>query len=233
VHPVNPPQTTITLTRLWPGTTFNWSVVVVTSTGKRSAPSNTVSYTTPPDTTPPTAPVLSTTGLWPTRAGLSWTSSADASTQVFYTLLADGSPYASGEVALRQLTIYDLQPGTTHTYTVVARDWFGNTSESNTITATTPEKTDVSPPSAPANLRLSSESSVPEIWLDWDPSTDDTDPQSLILYELYLNGVRDHVVIGGADTITYCVGNGPNAITVRAVDTSGNASGFSNEIVFC
>jgi hypothetical protein len=35
------------------------------------------------------------------------------------------------------------------------------------------------------------------------------------------------------ETITYCRGNGPNTITIRAVDTAGNASAFSNEIVFC
>ena len=230
---VDPPQTTITLTRLWPGSTFNWSVDVVSLSGKRSAPSNTVTFTTPPDTTPPTAPTLSTTGVWPTRIGLTWTSSTDNATQVFYTLLADGSQYFSGEIGLQRLTIYDLQPGTTHTYTVLARDYFGNTSQSNTVTVTTPPKTENNPPTAPTNLRLGPNSSIPEIWLEWDPSTDDTDSQALILYEIFLNGVRADVQIGGTNTIVYCAGNGQNAITVRAVDTSGNASGFSNEVFFC
>ena len=37
----------------------------------------------------------------------------------------------------------------------------------------------------------------PEAWLDWQQSTDDTDPQSEILYDVYLNGVRnDDGVIG-------------------------------------
>lgn len=230
---VDPPQTTITLTRLWPGSTFNWSVDVVSLSGKRSAPSNTVTFTTPPDTTPPTAPTLSTTGVWPTRIGLTWTSSTDNATQVFYTLLADGSQYFSGEIGLQRLTIYDLQPGTTHTYTVLARDYFGNTSQSNTVTVTTPPKTENNPPTAPTNLRLGPNSSIPEIWLEWDPSTDDTDSQALILYEIFLNGVRADVQIGGTNTIVYCAGNGQNAITARAVDTSGNASEFSNEIFFC
>ena len=230
---VDPPQTTVTLTRLWPGSTFNWSVDVVSLSGKRSAPSNTVTFTTPPDTTPPTAPTLSTTGVWPTRIGLTWTSSTDNATQVFYTLLADGSQYFSGEIGLQRLTIYDLQPATTHSYTVLARDYFGNTSQSNTVTVTTPPKTENNPPTAPTNVRLGPNSTIPEIWLEWDPSTDDTDSQALILYEIFLNGVRADVQIGGTNTIVYCAGNGQNAITVRAVDSSGNASGFSNEIFFC
>lgn len=75
--------------------------------------------------------------------------------------------------------------------------------------------------------------SLDEIWLDWDPSTDDTDSQGLFLYETLLNGVRDHVVIGGTDTITYCPGESRTTIAIRAVDTSGNVSGVSNEIAFC
>lgn len=113
------------------------------------------------------------------------------------------------------------------------RDYFGNTAESNVVTVTTPAVTDTTPPTVPTNLRLSSEAVAPEIWLDWDQSTDDTDPQWQIMYDVYLNGELDHAAIGYGETITYCRGEGPNTIAIRAVDTSGNASAFSNEIVFC
>jgi hypothetical protein len=129
--------------------------------------------------------------------------------------------------------VLGLQPSSSHTFTVIARDAFGNSAQSNTLNVTTPAKTDNNAPSVPQNLRLSSESSVPEIWLDWDPSTDDTDTPSQIGYEVFLNGEFDHVRIGGPDTITYCKGEGPNIVTVRAVDTSGNASAFSNQVTFC
>jgi chitodextrinase len=229
---VDPPQTTTTLTSLMPGSTFNWSVVAVSLSGKRSAPSNTVTFTTPPDTTPPTAPTLSVNGVWPTRAAVSWTSSSDIS-GANYTLLVNGSPYSSGEVALRQLTVLDLAPATTYTFTVLARDRFGNTSQSNTETVTTPPKTDNTPPTAPTNLRLGPQTTSDEIWLEWDPSTDNADSQGLILYEILISGVRDHRVIGGTDTIVYCPAVVPATFTIRAVDTSGNVSGPSNQITFC
>ena len=55
------------------------------------------------------------------------------------------------------------------------------------------------------------------------------------MYEVFLNGVLDGLgtTIGYGETITYCQGEGPNTIAIRAVDTSGNASAFSNEIMFC
>jgi chitodextrinase len=230
---VDPPRTTITFTRLLPNTTFNWSVVAISSSGKRSASSNTVTYTTPPDSTPPSAPALSVTGLWPTRIALDWTASIDDVSQVSYTLIADGSPSPSNLIGWGDALILRLAPESTHTYQVVARDASGNTAASNSVTVTTPAKTDNTPPTAPTSLRLSSESAIPEIWLDWDPAADDSDPQSLIMYEVFLNGVLDHATVGTVETVTYCVGAGQNAITVRAVDTSGNASAFSNEIVFC
>jgi chitodextrinase len=231
---VDPPKTTFTFSRLWPGTTFNYSVVAIDQNGNRSAPSNTVTYTTPPDATPPSAPTLSVTGLWPTRVSLAWTQSTDTS-QVFVTLLVDGSPSFSGQLGYLSFTVLRLVPETTHTFQISVRDFFGNTAESNTVTVTTPAVTDRTPPTVPQNLRLSSESSIPEIWLDWNRSTDDTDPQSLIMYEVFLNGVLDQLgtTIGAGDTITYCQGEGTNTIAVRAVDTSGNASAFSNQIVFC
>jgi chitodextrinase len=230
---VNPPQTTFSNSYLWPNTTFNYSVVALDAAGNRSGRSNTVSYTTPPDTTPPTAPTLTETGVWPTRASVAWTTSRDNVSQVWYTLLVDGSQYGSDMIGSRSALVLDLSPSTTYTFQVTVRDYFGNTNESNVVTVTTPPVTDTQAPTAPTNLRLSSESSVPEIWLDWDQSTDDTDSQSQIMYEVFLNGELADRTIGYGETVTYCRGEGSNTIAVRAVDTSGNASGFSNEIAFC
>jgi hypothetical protein len=231
---VDPPKTTWTFPNLWPGTTFNWSVIAIDANGNRSAPSNTVTYTTPPDVTPPTAPTLSLAAVWPTRIAVAWTRSTDT-TQVFYTLLVDGVPLYDGQLGFQSATILRVAPETTHEFKVTVRDYFGNTAESNTLTVTTPAVTERNSPTVPQNLRLSSESSVPEIWLDWDASTDDTDPQSLILYEVFINGVLDQLgtTIGAPETVTYCQGSGVNTIAIRAVDTSGNASAFGNEITFC
>jgi chitodextrinase len=231
---VNPPQTTFTNTRLSPDRTYSCFVYALDAAGNRSGNSNTVSYTTPPDATPPTAPTLTATTVWPTRVSLSWTESVDNVSQVYYTLLVDGSPYGADQIGYRADTVLHLSPSTTYVFRVTVRDSFGNTAQSNVLSVTTPAVTDTVPPTAPANLSLSSESSPPEAWLDWDQSTDNTDPQSQILYEVYVNGelATESTVIGYGSTIAYCRAEGTNTIMVKATDTSGNVSAPSNEILF-
>jgi hypothetical protein len=118
---------------------------------------------------------------------------------------------------------------------VIARDAFGNSVESNVLTVTTPPKFDDVPPTAPTNFRLSSESTPPEIWLDWDQSTDDTDPQSQLLYEVFQNGEADGelAALGTGEGLVYCdVEGAVNTLVIRAIDSSGNASALSNQISF-
>ena len=47
-----------------------------------------------------------------------------------------------------------------------------------------------------------------------------------------LLGLLLHGALGGGSTITYCLDPGPTVVTIKAVDSSGNVSGPSNEIVF-
>lgn len=231
---INPPQTTFSHSKLWPNTTFRYSVVALDTAGNRSASSNTVTYTTPPDTTAPSPPpTLTATKVYPTRIYLAWTASKDNVSQVWYTLYRNGVQEGSNLIGSNGATLLELTPATTYTFKVTAGDAFGNVTESNTLSVTTPPVTDTVPPTVPTNLALSSESSPPEIWLDWDQSTDDTDLQSEILYDVYVNGELDHAAIGYGETITYCRPAGVrNTIVLRAVDTSGNESAPSNDIAF-
>lgn len=227
---VDPPQTTISLSRLWPGRTTTYTVVTVDLNGNRSAPSNRVTHTTPPDTTPPSpAPVVSLQNAWPTRIMVGWTLARDELTQTWHDLYIDGVVHF--EAFLTPWTILYLDPQSTHTFQVKARDYFGNTVESNVLTVTTPSKTDNNPPTAPTNLQFSFQTAAPELWLTWNQSSDDTDSAALILYETYLNGVLvPDGVIGGTNTIAYCRDTGPTTVVLRAVDTSGNRSGPSNAL---
>ena len=231
---VDPPGTTMTWPNLMPNRTFSFTVYAVSSNGKRSGDSNAVTFTTPPDSTAPSpAPVLSPVLITPARISVSWTASTDNTSQVWHTLLMDGAPQFSDYIGLRSWTTCYVDPGSTHTLQVTARDAWGNVATSNVLTVTTPAKTDFTPPSAPTNLHLTFQSSPPEAWLAWTASTDDTDPQSLILYETWLNGVLvQDGLVGGTWTVTYCRDTAPMEIVLRAVDSSGNRSGPSNVIQF-
>jgi len=233
---VDPPTATLTRSRLMPGRTTTWTVITVDMNGNRSAPSNAVTFTTPPDTTPPSpAPSLSLVAVYPTRISVTWTASGDDTSLVSYTLWLDGVPQSSAFAS--PATILHVAPNTTHQLRVTATDAYGNTASSNVLSVTTPPVTDTVAPTAPTNLTLGPESTSPEAWLSWTQSTDDTDPQSLILYEIYFDGVVNPVNdgnVGYPAAVAYCApdASGPTTIVVRAVDTSGNTSGPSNEVLF-
>jgi chitinase len=152
---VDPPQTTLSLSRLWPGRTTTYTVVTVDVNGHRSAPSNGVTHTTPPDTTPPSpAPVLTAQAVYPTRIIVSWTQSVDALSQTSHTLFVDGAPVFNAVIS--PWTVFYLEPSSNHTFKVTASDYFGNTVESDVLSVTTPPKTDNVAPTAPTNLQFSS-----------------------------------------------------------------------------
>jgi chitin-binding protein len=103
-------QTSYTRTRLWPNINHSWIVYAVDTKGNDSAESNTVTYRTPPDTTPPSTPSLSAPFVGPTRVQLDWTDSVDDVSGVTYTVNIDGSPAQTA--SLSGAVVPDLVPST-------------------------------------------------------------------------------------------------------------------------
>jgi chitodextrinase len=232
---VEQPGTTFTMSRLAPDRTTTWTVYAIDAAGNRSGNSNSVTFTTPPDTTAPSpAPAVSAAIVVPTWVHITWTKSFDNITDVSYRVLLDGN-VVWDSVAYTFFTAFHLLPSSTHEFKVIARDGFGNAAESSVLTVTTPPKRDDVAPTAPTNLTLGFQSSQGEAWLSWGQATDDTDPESLIRYEVFFNDFHhdDDGAIGSGGTIAYCrVVTGTAVIVVRAIDTSGNVSEPSNAIPF-
>jgi hypothetical protein len=170
------------------------------------------------------------------QVALTWTRSTDDITwwTLGYRIFADGVPvtahvnwYGERSVILRHLT-----PATTYTFAVEANDFNGNTKMSNAVTLTTEATTDVTPPSAPTNVRIVDSFGCPEFFVGWTQSTDDTDPQYAIEYEIYVNGVLSPLpVSAGVDQdFVYATDSGANTFTVKAVDRAGNTSEASNGV---
>jgi chitodextrinase len=223
-------RTTTTFTRLWPERTYTYTVYAVDAAGNRSGDSNIVTHTVPADVTPPTpAPQLTVNAFRPARAGFSWTRSVDNVSQVQYTLYANGIPQVSA-FDYTSHTLFYLTPSATYDFQVIARDVSGNAVEGNTVSVTMPSTTDTVPPSAPTDLAGAEITN--EVHMTWTQSTDDRDPQSEILYEFYLNGVLNPDVNFGGSGLVYCrEASGFTTVVARAVDSSGNRSEPSNQIV--
>jgi chitinase len=232
-------QTTYTIDWLSPGATYSFNVVARDNSLNQSPPSNTVTVTTPRDTTPPTAPVLTGIVRGPSQVRLEWTRSTDDITwwTLGYRVFVNGAPathvnwYGERIVVLRHLT-----PATTYTFAVEANDFNGNTTMSNPVTLTTEATSDVTPPSVPTNVRIVGSFGCPEFFVGWTQSTDDTDPQSLIEYEIYVNGVLSPLAVsaGVDEDFVYATTSGANTFTVKAVDQAGNTSPASAGVTeFC
>ncbi len=220
-------QTTYTwTTNLEAGRSYSFYVYAVDAAGNRSANSNTVSVTLPADRSPPTRPVVTVTDVGTNYVSLSWSSQEDGPYVWFYVYqdgvaVLQGTRETSGTFGL-------LEPSTTYTFTVRARDFGMNWSPpSDPVIVTTDalDGSDTTPPTPISNLNTAGMYWPDgETWLFWTQSTDDTTPQSLIQYDVYVNGVLDHSLVGRGSTILYGNPNSLNTIAIIAVDTSGNES---------
>jgi hypothetical protein len=229
---IDPPQTAYTSSYLTPGSTTTFTVYAIDANGNRSETSNAVTYTAPADTTTPTPPVLTANTVTSTWLSFSWTASYDTAA-VYYTVYLNGIEYLRN-LPYRFADVFALTPSATYELRVDARDSFGNVSQSDVLSVTTPAPTNSVAPTAPTNVQLGFQSGNGEAWLSWDRSTDDADPQHLIVYEIYFNGLPNNLesIIGGNSTIAYCTvqGIGLTEVVLRAVDTSGNRSAPSNAV---
>jgi chitodextrinase len=209
------------------GRTFTLRIVARDASGNYSKYSNTVTFTLPPDTIPPAKPTVSVTDVGPTHVSLAWLSLEDGP-NLWYTVFMNGSPVILGSKETSG-TVSLLQPETSYTFTVRAVDFGGNASPlSDPVTVTTEPSNpnDVTPPTTPTNLNATHFGDG-EIHLTWTQSTDDFDAQSFIRYEVYVNDIFDHILVGSGSTIVYNNnpgGGGIVTLKVIAVDTAGNKS---------
>lgn len=239
---VSQSQTTYTAKYLTPDTAYSFVVFAVDGSGNRSANSNVVNVSTLVDSTPSPPPTLQATVLGPSQVQLTWTESADYGVSnrcCSYGINVNGAritqhinwtaaPAGSLSAIIRHLT-----RSTTYDFSISVFDWSGTIiSTSNTVSATTDPSNDFTPPMAPSNLRLVQDDSCGEVWLGWTETTDETDPESLIEYEIWVNGVLSPLPVSSGIDIDFVYANahGDNYFQIKAVDRAGNTSSPSNTL---
>jgi chitodextrinase len=176
------------------------------------------------DTVAPSIP----TGLTATAAGcsqvnLSWTASSDTggSGLAGYRVYRNGVQIATTSVASYSST--GLAGSTGYSFTVAAYDNAGNAStQSTSVSATTPICPDTTAPSMPTGL-TASPTSCSQINLSWTASTD-TGGSGLAGYKVFRNGVQIATTNLTSYNNTSLVGSTGYSFTVAAYDNAGNAS---------
>ena len=223
--------TSHTLEGLQSGKTYIFRVYAKDAAGNLSKSSNPVTVTLPGELAAPTKPVVNVLDVGPTHAALSWSSTDDGST-IWYSIHIDGEPVSTlnsrtGTFTCAAVMVptycVPVNQETTYTFTVRARDVDGNLSpHSDPVVVTTDpaDPNDNTPPTEPMNVMADNNG---HLVVRWDPSTDDLAPQSLIRYDVYVNGELRAVVVGNA-TAEVEVDFGVNDIEVIAVDTADNES---------
>ena len=226
-------QTSFSLS-LVPNNTYSFYVFAVDGSGNKSPNSNTLTVTTPQDTTPPAAPVISLVGVNPTEIALQWTASTDDGPYVSYRVYVNGVANVDAGPK-RFAVVHGLSPETTYVITVKARDDYGGneSAPSNALTVTTAAVSgnDTQAPSAPTNLLVWDLSSNGEVQLQWNESFDNQTAQSGLLYEIYLNGSLDNTQ-SATTAIVYAVQGIENTFTIIAVDSAGNRSAPTSVTLF-
>jgi len=207
------------------GRSFTLRIVAKDAAGNYSGYSNSVTFTLPRDTTPPTKPVVSVTDVGPTHVSLAWSSVEDGPNLWFYVWMNGSQVLASRNTSAN---FGPLEPQTAYTFTVQARDFGGNlspVSDPVSVTTEASDPNDTTPPTTPANLTDNGMSfGDGETWLFWQQSTDNVDPQFAIRYDVYVNGVLDGGMMGGSSTVVYGNPGVFNTYQVIAVDSAGNQS---------
>jgi chitodextrinase len=226
-------QTSHTLEGLQSGKTYTFRVYAKDAAGNLSSSSNPATVTLPGEIAAPTKPLVELLDVGPTHATLSWLSTDDGSL-IWYTIYIDGQPV----FVLNSLTMtftcasvlvptgcVPLDQETTYAFTVRARDVDGNLSPfSDPVFVTTDpaDPDDHAPPTEPTNVTAVQDGGF--IIVTWEPSTDDRAPQSLIRYDVSVNGQLRAVVVGRSIAAEVEGDFGVNEIAVIAVDTADNES---------
>jgi chitin-binding protein len=238
---VSQTQTSYTAKFLASNNNYTFSVYAIDGSGNKSASSNLASGHTLADTIAPSTPVLQATVLGPSQVQLTWTKSTDnvSNNCCVYNFTMNDSAltqninWAAAPTGSLSVIIRHIQPGSTNSFSVNAGDYSGgNVVTSNTVNATTPPSSDTLPPTVPTNLHLVQSFGCGEVYIGWTESSDNTDAQDKIEYEIYVNGVLSPLAVSAGVDFDFVYANafGDNIFTVKAVDRTGNSSAASSPL---
>lgn len=206
------------ITGLAPLTPYAMTVRARDAAANWSAASVVLTFTTPPDTTPPAAPLgLAATAVTATGFTLRWTAAADNVRATAYEVFRDG--VSLGTVTTTAKAVTGLAPTTTYAMTVRARDAAGNWSPlSAGLAVLTPP--DTTPPSVPAGLS-SGAATIASFLLRWNAASDNV---GVTAYEVFRDGMSLGTTGATSFSVTGLALSTAYTMTVRARDAAGNWS---------
>ena len=175
--------------------------------------------------------VVSCNYLYATDAVLKWNASTgDVSGYIIYYGLSEGSYSYSldaGDVTQYALSNLSLSEGMTYYFIVRAYNPFGESGDSNITTYTVPSSGDTTPPIPPEGI---SGAMVNDgILLQWQANSETDFSEYRVYYGTASRSYGLPISVSGTEySLTYLETDVTYYISVSAVDTSGNESGYSS-----
>jgi fibronectin type 3 domain-containing protein len=198
---------------------YTYNVVALDAAGNASAQTPSVSVTTPaaPDLTPPSVPLNLKAALTATGSvRLTWSTSSDNVGVTGYAIYRNG--VALTTVTAASKTDTTVKQGTAYSYAVAAFDAAGNTSARTALVSITVP--DTTPPSVPANLKLTAGSK--SVALAWSASTDNVGVKGYFVFRNAVNIAT--VTVGTTYTNKALVTGTKYSYRLVAFDAAGNSS---------
>jgi chitodextrinase len=201
---------------LFPARRYCYAVRACDAAGNCSPPSPEACVSTP-DLTPPSAPPsVDASPRSDVAVELAWKGATDEVGVTGYEVRR-GEKVVAASLPGTAFTDSGLRPGTAYCYTVLAFDAAGNRSPTARACATTLDLQPPTPPGRPAAVSVSSS----QLFVGWDPSTDDV---GVAGYEV----LRDGAVVGKVSVTRMremrLPANQRFCYFVRAYDAAGNRS---------
>lgn len=186
-----------------------------------------------PGKNPPTVPAnLNAVNV--SEIDLTWTASTDNVGVTNYLIEREDPGGASftqiGTTSVTTFSDTSLPVSGTYSYRVRATDAAGNISDYSNVVTATIQLPDTTPPTAPTDLTATT---ISKIDLTWTPSTDNVDVASYLV-EREDPGSSSFAQIGTISVTAFndtsLTSGGTYSYRVRATDTAGNASDYSNTV---
>lgn len=179
------------------------------------------------DNTPPTTPLnLVISSATPYSVSLSWDASTDNISVLGYSILMNGSVIKTSSTTNTTVfgTLFYLEPNTNYEFTVIAFDASGNISQYSNIETVL---FDTIAPTAPINLTSSGTTQTSTV-LTWNPSTDNFGVVGYKIFQNYQGNITEIPVVSPPYTVENLFPSENYSFKVKAIDSSGNESNFSN-----
>ena len=220
----SPTSSDIVATSLNASSTYTFTVRARDAAGNLSGFAQVMGTTaTAPDVTAPSIPAnVHVVSVTANSVTLDWDNSTDNVGVAGYDIYLNGTKSYSNTTS--DVVATGLNPSTTYTFTVVARDLSNNLSGTSTpVNGTTSAAVDNTAPTVPANLHITA-TTTNTISLDWDNSTDNV---GVTGYDVYVNGSKVATPTSSDYVVTNLTASTSYNFTVQAHDAAGNFSAQS------